>query len=63
MRQYDQLVDWYASHRNPKIGIADVSRFVAGLTQGAAILDLGCGDGIPIAQSLLKAAAMNVRKE
>ena len=55
MKQYDQLVDWYVSNRNPEIGIQDVSQFAAGLPQGATILDLGCGDGIPISQFLLEA--------
>ncbi len=55
MKQYDQLAEWYARNRNPEIGIQDVSRFVAALPHGSSILDLGCGDGIPISQFLLKA--------
>jgi|LakMenE18May11ns_1017448.scaffolds.fasta_scaffold9617806_1 2-polyprenyl-3-methyl-5-hydroxy-6-metoxy-1,4-benzoquinol methylase len=56
MREYDQLAGsgWYASHRNPQIGIEDVSRLVASLPHGATILDLGCGDGIPISRFLIE---------
>jgi 2-polyprenyl-3-methyl-5-hydroxy-6-metoxy-1,4-benzoquinol methylase len=54
MKQYDQLVDWYACHRNPDIGIGDISRFVSTLPKGSTILDLGCGDGIPISRFLLE---------
>ncbi|MCX6971074.1 MAG: class I SAM-dependent methyltransferase [Verrucomicrobia bacterium] len=56
MREYDQLAGsgWYASHRNPQTGIEDVCRFVASLPNGATVLDLGCGDGIPISRFLFE---------
>ena len=54
MREYDQLIDWYVSHRNPQIGVEDVARFSASLAPGSTVLDLGCGDGIPISRSLLQ---------
>jgi 2-polyprenyl-3-methyl-5-hydroxy-6-metoxy-1,4-benzoquinol methylase len=55
MKQYDELVDWYAINRDPEIGIRDVSRFAARLARGSTFLDLGCGDGFPISQFLLEA--------
>jgi 2-polyprenyl-3-methyl-5-hydroxy-6-metoxy-1,4-benzoquinol methylase len=56
MREYDQLAGsgWYASHRNRQIGIEAVSRLVASLPHGATVLDLGCGDGIPISRFLFE---------
>jgi cyclopropane fatty-acyl-phospholipid synthase-like methyltransferase len=56
MREYNQLAGsgWYASHRDAQIGIEDVSRFVASLPQGATVLDLGCGNGIPISRFLFE---------
>jgi 2-polyprenyl-3-methyl-5-hydroxy-6-metoxy-1,4-benzoquinol methylase len=39
--------------RDPRIGVAVVRGWARALPAGAAILDLGCGDGVPIAAALL----------
>jgi SAM-dependent methyltransferase len=53
MRAYDRIADWYAAHRSPAIGVQEVLALLAGLPRRARILDLGCGDGLPIARALL----------
>jgi len=54
MKEYDQLAEWYPSHRSAQIGIKDISTFAASLPLGSNVLDLGCGDGIPISRFLLE---------
>lgn len=54
MREYDQIAEWFTRVRNPEIGIPDLVAFVHSLSPHAKILDLGCGDGIPISQYLFR---------
>jgi len=54
MHEYDQIVDWYVSTRDPEIGIPAIRRFARTLPASGRILDLGCGDGIPISQWLIR---------
>ena len=39
--------------RNPRIGVAEVLDWSRTLPRGASILDLGCGNGVPISQALI----------
>lgn len=52
MNEYDLLADWYNENRDPEIGVQVVADFVADLPAGASILDLGCGNGVPITRYL-----------
>lgn len=54
MREYDQIADWYVAARNPEVGIADLDDFADALPPDATVLDVGCGDGIPITQRLVR---------
>lgn len=54
MREYDQIAAWFTRVRNPEVGISDLAAFVQSLSPHAKILDLGCGDGIPISQYLFR---------
>jgi cyclopropane fatty-acyl-phospholipid synthase-like methyltransferase len=53
MREYDQICDWYITHRFAQTGIKELERLVDTLEPGAKILDLGCGDGQPLTRLLL----------
>jgi cyclopropane fatty-acyl-phospholipid synthase-like methyltransferase len=50
---YEQAADHFMSARNPRIGVAAVRQWSESLAPGSAILDLGCGHGVPISQVLI----------
>ena len=52
MREYDAIAAWYARERASATGVQEVLDVVAGLSRGASVLDLGCGNGIPITRAL-----------
>ena len=54
MREYDQIAEWYASTRSPTAGVPDLAAFARALPPRARVLDLGCGDGVPISQFLVR---------
>ena len=54
MREYDQIAEWYTSTRSPTIGVPDLAAFAGMLPPRARVLDLGCGDGVPISQFLVR---------
>ena len=53
MHEYDLIADWYATQRAGPIGIPEVVAMASSLQAGSLILDLGCGNGIPISRALL----------
>ena len=53
MREYDQIAEWYTATRDPAIGLPEVSAFADALPTRARVLDLGCGDGVPVSQFLI----------
>ena len=55
MREYDLIADWYATQRSGPIGVAEAIDLASSLATGSLILDLGCGNGIPISRALLDA--------
>jgi ubiquinone/menaquinone biosynthesis C-methylase UbiE len=55
MHEYDLIADWYASERVDQTGVAEAMAMVKSLPRGAAVLDIGCGNGIPITRALLSA--------
>lgn len=54
MREYDQIAEWYTSTRSPTVGVPDLAAFVRALPPRARVLDLGCGDGVPISRFLVQ---------
>src|SRR5678816_1416876 len=51
---YEQIAEHFLLARNPSIGPAVVRRWSKSLPAGATILDVGCGSGAPISQTLLQ---------
>ena len=54
MRKYDQIAEWYTAVRNSEVGVPEVAAFARTLPPRAKVLDLGCGDGVPISQLLAR---------
>ncbi|MGI8784347.1 MAG: class I SAM-dependent DNA methyltransferase [Acidobacteriota bacterium] len=54
MEEYDEIADWYAANRRPEVGVPDVADFARALAPGSKVLDLGCGNGIPISELLVR---------
>ena len=52
MKVYDKIFDWYVSARSPEAGGEVIRKFTQNLLPGAKILDIGCGYGFPIANTL-----------
>jgi SAM-dependent methyltransferase len=52
MQEYDDIAAHYVAVRRTSIGVSDVAAFVRPLPPGSRVLDLGCGDGIPISRLL-----------
>jgi len=55
MREYDLIADWYRIDRSRTVGVAEALAMAAMLRGGSSILDLGCGNGVPITESLVHA--------
>ncbi len=55
MREYDLIADWYAADRGRSVGVAEALAVAATLPDNSHILDVGCGNGVPITQALMKA--------
>jgi 2-polyprenyl-3-methyl-5-hydroxy-6-metoxy-1,4-benzoquinol methylase len=49
---YEEAAENFISARNPRIGGATVREWSHTVAPGSAILDLGCGHGVPISQVL-----------
>jgi ubiquinone/menaquinone biosynthesis C-methylase UbiE len=54
MHEYDLIADWFGSDRG-RTGVAEVLAMGSQLPPGAHILDLGCGNGVPLTEALVKA--------
>ena len=55
MREYDEIAEWYASDRTHPTGVPEVTALAASVPRGARVLDIGCGNGLPITRTLLDA--------
>jgi ubiquinone/menaquinone biosynthesis C-methylase UbiE len=55
MREYDLIADWYSTDRGGTAGVDEALAVAATLRAGSRILDLGCGNGVPITEAPVKA--------
>lgn len=55
MHEYDLIAEWYASDRTRQTGVPEVTNLAASISRGSRVLDIGCGNGIPITRTLLDA--------
>jgi SAM-dependent methyltransferase len=55
MREYDLIADWYATDRGGSVGVAEALAVAAMLPAHSRILDVGCGNGVPITEALVNA--------
>ena len=51
---YEELAGEFMARRSPSIGSATVREWARTFTPGTAILDLGCGHGVPISRALIE---------
>lgn len=54
MREYDLIAEWYALQRVDQTGVPETTALASSLPRGSLILDIGCGNGIPITRVLLR---------
>ena len=55
MREYDLIAEWYASQRVDQTGVPEATAIASSIPCGSLVLDIGCGNGIPITRTLLSA--------
>lgn len=53
MREYDLIAEWYASERVNQTGVPEANALASSIPPGSLVLDIGCGNGVPITRSLL----------
>jgi SAM-dependent methyltransferase len=53
VREYDLIAEWYASGRGDETGVPEATSLASSLPLGSLVLDVGCGNGIPITRALL----------
>jgi ubiquinone/menaquinone biosynthesis C-methylase UbiE len=53
VREYDLIAEWYSSERVDQTGVPEATALAASIPRGSFVLDVGCGNGIPITRALL----------
>ena len=60
MREYDLITEWYASERDDQTGVPEATAVASSIPSGSRVLDIGCGNGIPITLALLRSGHLVV---
>jgi len=55
MREYDLIAEWYAAERVDQTGVPEVTALALSVPGSGLVLDIGCGNGIPLTRALLAA--------
>jgi SAM-dependent methyltransferase len=55
MREYDLIADWFPTDRGRTVGVAEALAVAATLAVRSRILDVGCGNGVPVTEALVNA--------
>lgn len=53
VREYDLIAEWYSSERVDQTGVPETTTLALSIPHGSLVLDVGCGNGIPITRALL----------
>src|SRR5687768_3167678 len=51
---YEAIAEAFTRARRPSIGPTIVRKWAKGLEHGASVLDIGCGSGVPISETLVQ---------
>jgi len=54
VREYDLIADWYSSERVDQTGVPETTKLALSIPRGSLVLDVGCGNGMPITRTLLR---------
>jgi SAM-dependent methyltransferase len=54
VHEYDLIAEWYASERVDQTGVPEATALASSIPRGSLVLDVGCGNGIPITRALLR---------
>ena len=60
LREYDLIAEWYASVRVDQTGVPETAALASSIPRGSRVLDIGCGNGIPITGVLLRAGHQSI---
>jgi SAM-dependent methyltransferase len=61
MREYEVIADWYRTARGQTVDVAEALAVAATVAAGSCLLDIRCGNGVPITEALAKAGRRVVR--
>jgi SAM-dependent methyltransferase len=53
VREYDLIADWYVSERVDQTGVLEATELALSIPSGSVVVDVGCGNGLPITRALL----------